>query len=171
MTMFDPVELARSAIHTYLSTGNLPAVPKDTPGEFLRPGGAFVSLKSAEGLLRGCIGTFSPTRPYLAEEIIHNAVGAAVRDPRFRPLSLEEFDSLKFSVDVLEPPEPVADENDLDPKVFGLILRAGARVGLLLPDLEGVDTVADQIDITKRKAGIGPDERAQMQRFRVTRYR
>jgi AmmeMemoRadiSam system protein A len=130
---------------------------------------AFVSLKKA-GLLRGCIGTFQPAQKTLADEIASNAVNAASCDPRFSPVKEEELDDLDISVDVLGEPEPVPDPSYLDPRHYGVIVQAGRRVGLLLPDLEGVDSVEEQLDIARRKAGINPGEPIQMYRFTVDRF-
>lgn len=130
---------------------------------------AFVSLKKG-GVLRGCIGTFQPTRDDLAEEIASNAVSAATRDPRFPPVTPDELGSLEISVDVLSEPEPVPDESYLDPREYGVIVRSGGRVGLLLPDLEGVDSVEEQVEIARRKAGISSHEPVQLYRFQVKRF-
>jgi AmmeMemoRadiSam system protein A len=123
-----------------------------------------------DGELRGCIGTIEPVRRNLAEEIINNAVSAGVEDPRFLPLQLEELPDLTISVDVLAPPEPIDSEDDLDPRRYGVIVSSGGRVGLLLPNLEGIDTVAEQIGIARQKAGLWPDEPVSLARFEVTRY-
>ena len=131
--------------------------------------GAFVSLKKG-GELRGCIGTVEPVRKNLAEEIIMNAVSAGVRDPRFAPVRLEEIDELTFSVDVLMPPERIKSAAEPDPARYGVIVRSGYRSGLLLPDLEGIDTAEEQIAIARRKAGIGPHEPVELYRFEVRRY-
>jgi len=130
--------------------------------------GAFVSLHR-NGQLRGCIGTIAPTTPSLAEEIIHNAIQAATADPRFPPMTADELDGLEISVDVLSTPEP-ATMDDLDPREYGVIVSADWRRGLLLPDLDGVDTVEQQVAIARQKAGIGPNERITIERFRVDRY-
>ena len=130
---------------------------------------AFVCLKK-EGELRGCIGTFQPTRDSLAEEITANAISAACRDPRFPPVSEQELDALDVSVDVLGEPEPISDVSQLDPRRYGVIVRRGTRIGLLLPDLEGVDSVEQQLEIARSKAGISPHEPIQLYRFTVERY-
>jgi AmmeMemoRadiSam system protein A len=132
-------------------------------------GAAFVCIKK-EGNLRGCIGTFKPTRKSLAEEIANNAISAACRDPRFMPVKREELAELEVSVDVLGEPEPVPDESYLDPKKYGVIVESGSRLGLLLPDLEGVDTVDSQVEIARNKAGIRPGEPIKLYRFTVQRY-
>ena len=132
--------------------------------------GVFVSIKK-HGHLRGCIGTFMASHENIAVEIIHNAVSAATQDPRFGPVEEDELDELTYSVDVLSPPEKVKDQSELDPKIYGVIITTGYRKGLLLPDLEGVDTVEDQLKITRMKAGILPDEKIEIFRFRVQRYK
>jgi AmmeMemoRadiSam system protein A len=122
------------------------------------------------GQLRGCIGTIEATRDNVAQEIIGNAIAAASRDPRFPPLRPEELGELEVKVDVLTPPEPISAPDELDPRRYGVIVQSGWRRGLLLPDLEGVDTVEYQVAIARRKAGIGLDEPVQLYRFEVKRY-
>jgi AmmeMemoRadiSam system protein A len=128
-----------------------------------------VCLKK-DGQLRGCIGTIQPATGSLAEEIRDNAISSATRDPRFEPVSRAELDQLTYSVDVLGEPEDIPDMSYLDPKVYGVIVRSRARSGLLLPDLEGVDTAEEQVRIATMKAGIGPGEPVELQRFKVTRH-
>ena len=140
------------------------------PAEFLnRQAGVFVSLKKA-GQLRGCIGTIAPTTASIAEEVRRNALEAALADPRFLPVTPEEFPELVCSVDVLAPPEAIAGMEELDPVNYGVIVTKGRRRGLLLPNLAGVDTVEEQVRIAKSKAGIGPDEDCSLERFQVVRY-
>lgn len=163
--------LARAAIESFVREGRR-LKPEERPAEagaLQEQAGAFVSLKKGNKL-RGCIGTFKPTRSNLAEEIIANAISAATRDPRFPPLTEGELDELNISVDVLGDPEPVPDPSYLDPRKYGVIVQRGTRTGLLLPDLEGVDGVEEQIDIARSKAGIEPGEPVQLYRFTVTRY-
>ena len=162
------VLLAKESIRRYLKTGKIMKTPKDLPPEMTERHGAFVSLHEF-GALRGCIGTFLPSYKNLAEEIIHNAKAAAMDDPRFPELESYELEDLTISVDVLSEPEP-AEEKDLDPKKYGIIVERGGRRGLLLPDLEGVDTVKQQISISKRKAGIPQSEPVKLYRFTVKRY-
>jgi len=131
--------------------------------------GVFVSLKK-HGELRGCIGTIYPTTDSVAEEIIRNAIEAGVNDPRFFSVGEEELLDIEFSVDVLTEPERCTKE-DLNPKEYGVIVKRGSRVGLLLPDLEGVDTVEEQLAIALRKADINPDEEYTIERFKVIRHR
>jgi len=163
-----PVALARVAIESYIREGRI-IEPPAHEGPFAERRGAFVSLY-IDGGLRGCIGTVAPTRPTLASEIVNNAVQAATRDPRFPPLAAEELPRLDISVDVLQAPE-AADIADLDPARYGVIVSCGSRRGLLLPDLAGVDTVAEQVGIACRKAGIGAHETVRLERFCVDRYR
>ena len=131
--------------------------------------GVFVSLKK-EGQLRGCIGTIAPTTDSIAREIQRNAIEAAFADPRFNPLEIAEFQALTVSVDVLSPPEPISGKAELDPINYGVIVTNGRRRGLLLPNLPGVDTVDQQIEIAKSKAGISPGENCSLERFKVVRY-
>jgi len=166
----NPAVLARQVLECYLENGNMPQLPDPLPPEYGMRSGVFVSLKKRGGVLRGCIGTFEPVRNNLAEEIAVNAVSAAVRDPRFPPVSKAELSELNISVDILGPIEKVNSKDELDPGKYGIMVRSGSRSGLLLPDLEGVDSVDQQIDISKRKAGIGPGEKVELFRFKVTRY-
>lgn len=167
----DPyVRLARLSLETYVTTGRYAALPEDLPAEMTeKAAGTFVSLKK-DGRLRGCIGTIAPTQPSIAAEILTNAVSAAVRDPRFEPVTEAELPQLVYSVDVLGEPEPIASEAQLDVKRYGVIVEQGRRRGLLLPDLAGVDTPAEQIAIAKEKAGIAPDEAVRLLRFEVVRH-
>ncbi len=165
-----PVALARRTIEAYVRHGVTIGL-EDATGDLLSfSAGAFVSLHTSDGDLRGCIGTISPYRENLAEEIVHNAIQAATCDPRFPPLAPEELDGLEISVDVLHEPESVAGLEDLDPKRYGVIVTDGHRRGLLLPDLEGVDAPETQVSIATQKAGIRPGEPIALQRFRVDRY-
>jgi len=164
------VRLARETVETYVKKGRVPPPPEELTPEMKKKAGVFVSLHKL-GELRGCIGTFEPAAPNVAEEIIQNAISAATRDPRFPPVAPEELAHLDYGVDVLTTPTPVADQSRLDPKKYGVIVECGSRRGLLLPDLEGVDTVDYQIDICRQKAGIAPDEPIKLYRFKVKRYK
>ncbi|MFC2058652.1 AmmeMemoRadiSam system protein A [Chloroflexota bacterium] len=163
------VQLAKDTVERFVRGGNIHQPEKLTP-EMSERAGVFVSIKK-HGELRGCIGTFEPTRPNVAGEIIGNAISSASRDPRFTPVLPEELPDLSYSVDVLTRPEPVEDEAQLDPRRYGVIVESGGRRGLLLPDLEGVDTVEQQIEICRLKAMISPDEPVKLSRFEVRRYR
>ncbi len=161
--------LAKETVEGYVREGTLPHPAELTP-EMREKAGVFVTLKK-HGQLRGCIGTFEPTRPNVAEEIINNAIGSSTKDPRFQPMAAEELPDLTYSVDVLTSPMPVQSEEELDPRRYGVIVECGGQRGLLLPDLEGVDTVEQQINICRQKAGILPDEPVKLFRFEVKRYR
>lgn len=163
--------LARAAVETYVRQDSEIDPPGDRSGLLGARAACFVSLKTLDGQLRGCIGTVEPSKNSLAEELIANAINAATRDPRFSPVSTEELANLRYSVDVLEAPEP-ATLAELDPAVYGVIVEdeSGLHRGLLLPDLEGVDTVTRQVEIAARKAGIPPDTPLKYWRFRVSRF-
>jgi len=163
------VRLAKETVESYVRNGTTPKPEELTP-EMTERAGVFVSLKK-RGMLRGCIGTFEPAKANVAEEIIANAISSSTRDPRFPPVAPAELDQLEYSVDVLTKPEPVESTADLDPKRYGVIVESGWRKGLLLPDLEGVDSVEHQIEICRAKAGIGPDEPVKLYRFEVRRYK
>ena len=167
----DPyVKLARHTIETYLRTGKLPSVPEGLPEElYSRRAGAFVSLKE-DGKLRGCIGTIQAVQNSLAEEIIRNAVSACSEDPRFPPVEQWEAERLTISVDVLGDTERISSPGELDVERYGVIVTKGSRRGLLLPNLEGVDTVEQQIAIAKQKAGIPEQETVELERFEVVRH-
>ena len=167
----DPwVRLAWQSVESWVLCHRVMEVPEGLPGVLAQDrAGAFVSIHK-RGRLRGCIGTIAPTRDSLAEEIIHNAVSAAARDPRFDPIRPDELKGLEINVDVLGEPEEIASENELDVKRYGVIVSRGHRRGLLLPDLDGVDTVAQQVAIARQKAGIGPKEPVSLQRFEVVRH-
>jgi AmmeMemoRadiSam system protein A len=166
------VELARETIETYVREGRIIEPPAELSPEMQQQAGTFVSLHGLGGELRGCIGTIDPAQANVAHEIIQNAVSAATRDPRFPPVRPEELDGLDVKVDVLTPPEQVQGLDELDPKRYGVIVQSATdwRRGLLLPDLEGVDTVEYQVDIARRKAFIGPHEPVELYRFEVKRY-
>ena len=168
----DPwVKLARLSLETYVRTGKqLDTLPDGLPGEMTgRAAGAFVSLHT-HGQLRGCIGTTGPTTASVAWEIVQNAVSACSMDPRFAPVRADELDSLEYSVDVLGVPEPIDSPAQLDVKRYGVIVSCGGRRGLLLPDLEDVDTVEQQIDIARQKGGISAREHYTLERFEVVRH-
>jgi AmmeMemoRadiSam system protein B/AmmeMemoRadiSam system protein A len=163
------VSLAKRTVESYVKEGKIPEPGELTP-EMKERAGVFVSIHKL-GALRGCIGTFEPTQKNIAEEIIANAISSATRDPRFPPIAPGELRDLDYSVDVLTEPEPVASKDQLDPRKYGAIVEAGWRRGLLLPDLEGVDSVDYQIDICRQKGGIDSDEPIKLYRFEVKRYR
>ena len=168
----DPwVKLARRSLETYVKTAQrLTSLPEDLPAEMTtQQAGAFVSLHK-NGQLRGCIGTIAPTCDNLAWEIVQNAVSACSRDPRFSPVRPDELDELEYSVDVLGAPEPVDSPAALDPKTYGVIVSCGGRRGLLLPDLDGVDSVEAQLSIALQKGGIRENETYKIERFKVVRH-
>lgn len=163
------VRLARITLERYVSTGKTPLL-EDLPDELRKErAGVFVSLKK-NGQLRGCIGTTEPTQPSIAEEIIINAISAGTRDPRFPPVRSDDLPGLVYSVDVLSPAQPVSDKSKLDVLRYGVIVTIGRKRGLLLPNLEGVTTVDEQINIACQKAGIGRNESYTLERFEVVRH-
>ncbi|MDR3164478.1 MAG: AmmeMemoRadiSam system protein A [Synergistaceae bacterium] len=167
------VVLARRTVERYLGGGIPPAggLEIDPRAELWNIRRAcFVSIKTTSGDLRGCIGTILPARPSLDVEIIENAVSSSTRDPRFPPMKKAELDNVVFSVDVLSEPEKIPDKSMLDVKKWGVIVSNGTRRGVLLPDLEGVDTVDGQIEIASRKAGIYDTNGITLERFSVRRY-
>ncbi len=163
------VKLAKDTVESYVRGGKAPG-PQELVPEMKERAGVFVSIHK-HGELRGCIGTFEPTRADVAEEIISNAISSATRDPRFPPVAAAELGDLDYSVDILSAPEPVVDESQLDPRRYGVIVESGFRRGLLLPDLEGVDTVERQIEICRLKAGISAHEPVKLYRFEVKRFK
>ena len=163
------VRLAREALEGYIKNGKLPPLPQDLPAELTQSSaGVFVSLKK-HGQLRGCIGTIEPTLPNISAEIRQNAVSAATRDPRFPTVTEGELAEIVYHVDVLSPAVP-CHKKELDARRYGVIVSSGAKRGLLLPDLEGIDTVDQQIEIARRKAGIEYNEKYTLERFEVERH-
>ena len=164
-----PVRLARKAVEEYATSNEKISPPQDLEPELLEQAGAFVTIKK-DGNLRGCIGTTRPTASDFAQEIINNAIKAGFNDPRFSPVKEQELDELTYKVDKLEEPEEIASKEELDSKKYGLIVKKGHSTGLLLPDLEGVNSVEKQIEIAKRKAGLPQEADVDLMRFEVTRY-
>ena len=166
----DYVKLARRSVESYVTRREKIRVPDGLPEEMLsRAAGAFVSIHE-HGELRGCIGTIAPTKRCVAEEIIANAVSASTRDPRFPAITADELPWLEISVDVLGEPEDIDSIDELDVKRYGVIVSSGMKRGLLLPDLDGVDTPQQQVDIAMKKGGIRSTERYKLQRFEVIRH-
>ncbi len=164
------VELARKAIEEYVKNRKILPIPSEQTEEMKGKAGVFVSLKK-HGQLRGCIGTFSPTTSNVAEEIIRNGIEAATRDPRFNPVLEDELADLVISVDVLSSPVAIPSKKELNAKKFGIIVKSGLRRGLLLPDLEGVETPDQQIAICRQKAGISEMDPVELFKFEVKRYK
>ncbi len=168
----DPyVHLARLSLETFVKTGKSAELPDTLPEEMLnRQAGVFVSLKK-HGHLRGCIGTIGPVTQNIAQEILRNAVSAGTEDPRFPPVTRSELPELVYSVDVLSAPEPIQSIDELDVKRYGVIVTSGHRRGLLLPNLETVDTPQQQVEIALQKAGIRLNQPYSMERFEVVRHK
>jgi MEMO1 family protein len=165
------VKLARESLETYVRENRKIDIPEWAEEEMLKSkGGVFVSLK-IRGHLRGCIGTIAPTKESIAEEIINNAISSGTMDPRFETVVEEELHMIKYSVDVLGKPERIMTLEELDVKRYGVIVTSGYKRGLLLPDLEGVDNPAEQVNIALRKAGIRDTEEFELERFEVIRYK
>ena len=163
------VKLAKETVESRVREGKTPE-PQELTAEMKERAGVFVSLHK-HGELRGCIGTFEPTKDNVAEEIIANAISSSTRDPRFPPVVASEFKDLEYSVDILTEPEPVTDISQLDHRRYGVIVESGSKKGLLLPDLEGVDSVEEQIVICRQKAGISVGEPVLLYRFQVRRFK
>lgn len=165
------VKLARATVNAWVRDRKRPELPPELPEEMRRErAGVFVSLHK-DGRLRGCIGTIQAVQRSIAEEIIENGINAATRDPRFSPVRPEELDALEISVDVLAEPEKIRSKDELDVRKYGVIVSKGRRRGLLLPNLDGVDSVEEQISIALRKAGLSEREKEfDMERFEVVRH-
>ncbi|MFA5073818.1 MAG: AmmeMemoRadiSam system protein A [Nitrospirota bacterium] len=162
--------LAKKTIELYVIEGTRYSLNhEEIPDEFRRQAGVFVCLKT-KGILRGCIGTFQPQQQTIAHETICNAINAASCDMRFTCVRQEELPDIEYTVDILTTPEKVAAISELDPKRYGIIVQAGNKRGLLLPDIEGVDTVDYQVNIAMQKAGIKPGSFVELSRFEVQRY-
>jgi AmmeMemoRadiSam system protein A len=165
------VQLARATIEAYVRDGRV-LRPDEAPAPISGgPSGVFVTIHTRSTHdLRGCIGTIQATEPSLAEEVIHNAIAAATRDPRFPPMSPAELGDLEIDVSVLYPAEKIASIHELDPQRYGVIVQHGRRRGLLLPDIPGIDDAETQVEMARQKAWIGPGEPMEMWRFRVDKY-
>jgi AmmeMemoRadiSam system protein A len=164
---------AFNVVSTYVKTADVSALKKQTvPKEFQIRRACFVTLHNKDGSLRGCIGTLEPQYKNLWLEIISNGVAACSHDSRFPPLAPDELENIEVSVDVLSKPEKVQDISILDPKKYGIIVTDGFRRGVLLPDIEGIDTIEQQIGIAKRKAGLGSmlNDNLEFYSFTATRY-
>ncbi|MGQ9570612.1 MAG: AmmeMemoRadiSam system protein A [Thermodesulfovibrionales bacterium] len=164
------VELAKKSVETYIKEKKVINPPDNLSPELKEKAGVFVCIKK-HGQLRGCIGTYSPCCDNVALETIRNAICAATKDPRFNIVSENELKDLEYSVDILSPPQKVKDLSELDPKRYGIILVSGNKKGLLLPDLEGVNTFEEQIRIVRMKASISPNEDVEIYKFEVKRYK
>jgi len=163
--------LAQAAVETFVNSGQLLPPPDQGYATFRQQqAGVFVTLKTLNGDLRGCIGTISPVYTNILEETISNAVAAASRDPRFPAVQPSELPSLSYSVSVLHPPEAISSLTELDPQKYGVIVSARQRRGLLLPELEGLDTAEKQVEHAMFKAGLRPGEPVALQRFQVDKY-
>jgi len=167
-----PPELARLAVEAFIRDGERLTPPEPVEGVLAERAGVFVTLRTLDGALRGCIGTIAPVTPKVACEIIENAVSAATRDPRFPPVTRDELSDLTYGVDVLSPPEMVGGVEDLDPSQYGVIIETldGRRRGLLLPRIAGIDSAQAQWRAVHRKAGIRPGQPVRVERFTVTRF-
>ena len=156
-------------MESYITNRTVPSID-GVPQEMLaNKAGVFCSIHK-DGRLRGCIGTIGPTKENIAQEIVANVISAAIRDPRFDPIQKHELAKLSYSVDVLSKPEKIDSRDQLDVKRYGVIVTHNEKRGLLLPNLDGVDTVSEQIAIAKQKAGIWDDEPVELQRFEVVRH-
>ncbi|MEI7475405.1 MAG: AmmeMemoRadiSam system protein A [bacterium] len=167
-----PQELAKLTVEMMIKEGKKPTLPIQLDDVSIDKAGTFTSIKTKNDQLRGCIGTIFPTQNSVTEEIISNSISAATKDPRFPAIQRQELADLTISVDILHAPEPVAHISELDPKVYGLILvGVSGRQGLLLPDLEGIDTAEKQMDHCRLKAGIQKNEPVKLYIFKVDRYK
>lgn len=163
-------KLARQSLEHIIETGKKIPIPNGLSDELInKQAGVFVSLHK-NGRLRGCIGTIAPTTSCVANEIIQNAISAGLSDNRFVPVDAEELPYLTYKVDVLSAPEAISGCEQLDVKRYGVIVTSGEKRGLLLPNLDGVDTVEEQIEIARKKAGISDGEPIELARFEVIRH-
>jgi len=167
-----PHELARLAVETFTTERTVLEPPEDPQGVLCQRAGCFVTLRTLDGKLRGCIGTLTAEQPNVAREIIHNGISAATRDPRFLPVTVSELTNVFYGVDVLSPPERVRGPEDLDPNTYGVVIETvdGRRRGLLLPRISGLESVEDQWFAVHSKAGIEVGTPVFVERFTVTRF-
>jgi len=164
-------DLARRAVEKYIVSGQEADFEEEELPEILKKeAGVFVTLKK-NNQLRGCMGTFRPVQKNAAYEIISNAMTAAENDPRFPEVQKEELNEILISVDILSEPEEVRDISELDPKKYGILVKGGHQTGLLLPDLDGIETAEKQLNVAKRKAGLREDTEVEIYRFTVSRFK
>ena len=165
------VNLAKNTIESYIVNDEIISIPNEISKEYLdNKAGVFVSIHKF-GSLRGCIGTFLPITNSIAQEVINNAIKASTKDPRFEPIKKNELKYLEINVDVLSTPEDIDSKDMLDVKKYGVIVSSGYKRGLLLPDLDGIDTIDKQISIAMQKGNIRKDEKIKLQRFEVIRHK
>lgn len=167
-----PQQLARLTVEKFIGEGERLKPPARLTELLSGQAGVFVTIRTTAGDLRGCVGTIRPVEETIAQEIIENAISAATRDPRFPPVSRSELSRLTYGVDILLPPEPVSGPEQLDPTLYGVIIetRDGGRRGLLLPRIDGIETVEQQWRAVHQKAGIPLGAPVRVQRFTVNRY-
>lgn len=160
------------AVEEFIAVGAIIKPPQAPEGVLANRAGTFVTLRTLDHQLRGCIGTIEPAQPNVASEIIQNAVRAAIRDPRFPPVTTHELPRLTYGVDVLSPPERVNGPEDLDPSIYGVIIVTldGSQRSLLLPRIAGIETVDQQWEAVHLKGGIRPGTPVRVERFSVTRF-
>jgi AmmeMemoRadiSam system protein A len=165
-------KLAKLAVEEYIKKGKIITPPSSMPSKFLsEKAGIFVTIEQ-DGNLRGCIGTYLPTRDNIAEEIIHNAVSAAIEDYRFSGINENELEQLSYTVYILDTLEKIKEKSMLDPKKYGILIKSDmGKSGLLLPDLEGLDTWEKQFEAVCNKCNIDPEsENIEIFRFKATKY-
>ena len=163
------LRLARTSLEHYVRAGLPLSLPADVPRELGQRQACFVTLRE-HGRLRGCVGTIEASRTCLAEEIVENAIGAGMRDPRFLPVEASQLEDLAYSVDVLSPLEPAADLSVMDPAKYGMVVRQGTRVGVLLPGIPEILNAQQQLEVCCQKAGISSPQSVELFRFTVDRY-
>ncbi|HKL76641.1 MAG TPA: AmmeMemoRadiSam system protein A [Halanaerobiales bacterium] len=166
----DVPNLAKKTIEEYILHGRMYEIDQEISEELNKEAGVFVTLKK-NGDLRGCIGTIRPTQKNIAAEVQKNAISAAEHDPRFPAVSGDELNEIDYSVDIIGEMEKVDSKEELNPKKFGIMVKGGHQTGLLLPDLEGIDTIEKQINIARKKAGLSKDADIEIYRFEVKRYK
>jgi len=165
------IQLAKSAVEKCIKEGEVIEIPQNLPAKFThKRAGVFVTIEN-NNQLRGCIGTYLPTTKNIAQELIRNAIAAATEDSRFDPITKEELAHLSYTVYILNPPEEIKDISELNPKKYGVLVKSGLKSGLLLPNLEGVENVDQQISIACQKAGIDPTkEKILIYKFTVEKH-
>ncbi len=165
------ISLAKKTIEEYVINKKIIDIPEDLSSDLVnRRAGVFVTLKK-NGKLRGCIGTIEAIEENIAREIIRNGISAANYDPRFPGVKADELDKLEYSVDILGKKEKIDSKKELDPNKYGVIVEQQNKRGLLLPNLEGVNTVDEQINIARQKAAIAEGADYNLYRFKVERYK
>lgn len=167
-----PQELAKIAVEKYLMEGKI-VVPLRIKGITSKKAGVFVTISNKKSGLRGCVGTVPPSvdSESIGNEIVQVAILSATKDDRFLSINKNELKDLTYSVDILETPVTVKSTEELNPKIYGVVVFSGNNAGVLLPDIKGVNDVKTQIKFARQNGNIQENEKiTKIQKFKVKRF-